>query len=413
MPVKVFAPQVVSIYTRRRKTSNTGKEYWGFEPVTLGKGRKPDGPFFLRHTHTDGKQKWVPAGDVYTEATELREKLLARKDALRQGLPLDEADRATADVLGGKTLKDAVEDFLKAKQHRCKKRTLQDYESTLGNFRECLSNGVRFTIDLTKAHVWQFVDCMKSHGLSAKTIDTRTMYIRIFLNWLAEEKQTHTAIKINGQNLPKVIKKEVKAYSEEDMQKLLKAADPDEAAVLRFLVGTGCREQEAAHAEYSDFDSKELQFTVQEKKQWDFTPKSYEHRDIKAVTAELVKLFKEREKHATSTLLFPNSEGKPDSHLLRVVKRVALRAGLNCGKCMGKQDGQKVRSCKDHPVCREHFNHRLRKTFATRLHHNGVPLIDLKKWLGHESLETTEEYLAESAPQDPRIRAAVDKALSF
>jgi hypothetical protein len=137
VPVKVFVPHAVSIYTRKRKTSNAGKEYWGFEPVTLGKGRKPSGPFYLRHTEEGGKQKWVPAGDTFPQATELRDKLLARKDAVRQGLSLDDADRADAEMLGGTTLKDAIEDFLNAKEHKHKRRprTLQAYRTTLNNFK--------------------------------------------------------------------------------------------------------------------------------------------------------------------------------------------------------------------------------------------------------------------------------------
>jgi hypothetical protein len=66
MPAKVFSPPAVPLYTRRRVTSNTGKEYWGFEKVNLGAGRKPSGPFWLRHTDQHGEQKWVSAGDDYT-----------------------------------------------------------------------------------------------------------------------------------------------------------------------------------------------------------------------------------------------------------------------------------------------------------------------------------------------------------
>jgi integrase/recombinase XerD len=412
MPVRVFAPQVVSIYTRKRLTIKSGKEYWGFQPVTLGKGRKPAGPFFLRHTHTDGKQKWVSAGDNYTEATEHREKLLAAKGALRQGLPLDEADRATAEVLGGKTLKDAGEDFLKAKRHRCKPRSLQAYKATLDNFRECLSNRVRFTIDLTEAHVWQFVDCMKSQGLTAKTINTRAMYIRIFLNWLTEKKHTHTAIKVNGQNLPKVAKKKVESYSAGSLTKLKAAATDEERALIDFMLATGCREQEAQYAEWSDINFHERTHTVQKKEHHHFTPKSYESRIITLPT-EVVDMLKDRKKHSKSALLFPSSTGRPDGHLLRILKAVALRAGLNCKDCKSKQDGEKVRSCVNAPVCRKHFLHRLRKTFATRMHHAGVPLRDLQGMLGHESLKTTEAYLAETERTDPRIRAAADKAFAL
>ena len=402
MPAKVFMHPAVPLYTRRRQTSSTGKEYWGFEKVNLGAGRKPSGPFWLRHTDQTGKQKWVSAGDDYTAATELREKMMAVKLADRQGLTVDEADRKEAADTGSLTLADAVPAFLKKKQHK-RPRTLQAYGTTLENFKACLSSRVRFTSDLTEDSVLQFVACMKKAKLEPKTIRTRVMYVKIFL------KEMGCAVPVNWKNMPKAPKKKVLAYSEEHWQKLMKAADADDAALLLFLVGTGCREQEAAHAEYSDFDFTHRLFTVQEKKQWGFLPKSYEARDI-TLAAELVELFKERKKKATSTLLFPSATGKPDGHLLRVVKGVAFRAGLNCGDCMGKQDGQKKRSCKAHPVCKHHFTHRLRKTFATRRHHAGTPLRDLQGMLGHESLKTTQDYLAESDRKDPRIREAADKA---
>jgi integrase/recombinase XerD len=402
MPAKVFMHPAISVYTRRKKASSTGKEYWGFEPVNLGAGRKPAGPFWLRHTE-NGKQKWVSAGDDYTAAIELREKMTAVKLADRQGLNIDEADRKEAADIGSMTLADAVAAFLKKKQHK-RPNTLQAYGTTLENFRECLGSRVRFTNELTEDSVLQFVACMKKAGLSPKTIRTRAMYVKIFL------KEMGCAVTVNWQNMPKAPKKKVLAYSEEHWQKLMKAADADDAALLLFLVGTGCREQEAAHAEYSDFDFAHRIYTVQEKKQWGFLPKSYEARDI-TLAAELVELFKGRKKHATSTLLFPNTTGQPDGHLLRVVKGVAFRAGLNCGKCMmGKKDGAAKLSCKDHPVCKEHFTHRLRKTFATRRHHHGTPLRDLQGMLGHESLQTTQDYLAESDRKDSRLRDAADRA---
>jgi integrase len=273
----------VPLYTRRRVTSNTGKEYWGFEKVNLGAGRKPSGPFWLRHTDQHGEQKWVSAGNDYTAATELREKMMAVKLADRQGLTVEEADRKEAADIGNVTLADALAAFLKAKEQKEKRRprTLQAYRTTLENFTECIGSRVRFTSELTADSVWQFVECMNKAKLAAKTVHTRTMYVRIFL------KHMGSTVKLKSSRLPKQAKKEVVAYSEEHMQKLLKAADPDEAALLLFLVGTGCREQEAAHAEYNDFDFKELLYTVQEKKQWGFVPKSYEARDI-TVAAELV-----------------------------------------------------------------------------------------------------------------------------
>lgn len=49
--------------------------------------------------------------------------------------------------------------------------------------------------------------------------------------------------------------------------------------------------------------------------------------------------------------------------------------------------------------------HRLRHTFATRLLARGVSLYDIRDLLGHESVRTTEIYLAANPD---RLRGAVD-----
>jgi site-specific recombinase XerD len=54
-----------------------------------------------------------------------------------------------------------------------------------------------------------------------------------------------------------------------------------------------------------------------------------------------------------------------------------------------------------------------RKTYATKLHHAGASLNDLRLWLGHKDLSTTQRYLAGSDSQAEHVRALVDKALSF
>jgi len=81
----------VTIYLRTQKKSDTRKTYWGFEPVALSKGRKPAGSYYLRHVDLNGKQTWVPAGQSFTEADELKAKLSAEKtvhSSPREGHPI-------------------------------------------------------------------------------------------------------------------------------------------------------------------------------------------------------------------------------------------------------------------------------------------------------------------------------------
>jgi integrase len=159
---------------------------------------------------------------------------------------------------------------------------------------------------------------------------------------------------------------------------------------------------------------------VKAKPRWKFTPKSHEARTI-PLPAELVTVLKAWQKKADPdcTLIFPNSQCRPNGHFLKYLKAAAKRerAGLNCGHCISEATSplaeQKTRTCKTAPVCEQFKLHNFRKTYATKLHLQGTSLNDLRKWLGHKDLRTTELYLAGSESQAPHVRAAVDAAFSF
>jgi integrase/recombinase XerD len=139
--------------------------------------------------------------------------------------------------------------------------------------------------------------------------------------------------------------------------------------------------------------------------------------------------------------IFPNQDGRPNGHFLRMLKRVALRAGLNCGQCTTethkltfKDKNERIAAhmdsnvigaiekalaapkkltCKNHPVCGHWYLHRFRKTFATKLHHGGTRLKDLQQWLGHKSPSTTEHYLAGSDLKAAHVRQQIDAVFAF
>jgi integrase len=66
--------------------------------------------------------------------------------------------------------------------------------------------------------------------------------------------------------------------------------------------------------------------------------------------------------------IFPAKNGQPDGHMLRTLKKVALRAGLNCGHCENKSG----ESCAKRPVCSKVTLHSFRRTFATLHFESGV-----------------------------------------
>jgi integrase/recombinase XerD len=422
----------VAIYLRKQKVSNTGKAYWGFELVKLGQGRKPTGSFYLRHVNDNGKQEWVAAGQHFENATALRSKLLATKYANRQGLTLEQDE--ALDNVGRVSVKEAVTKFLKAKEHKAK-RTVAAYTLALNTFVDSLPSRVRWLDEVTEPAVRHFVDLMTAAGLSPKTAKNRVLIVSFLL------KHSGSKVKTRWAELPTVETQPVRVFSPDELRKVFQTMNEEEHSIFSFFLGTGCREQEVSNAEWSDIDFQHRIHTVSAKPEWGFAPKSHEIRSI-PLPADLVAMLKARRQKSEAKLIFPNADGRPNGHFLRILKRIALRAGLNCGHCLGStsnltptdkkkiiadhQDkpsegaevlsaklSRKGLSCKDNPVCEHWYLHRFRKTFATKINHAGLPLKDLQIILGHKSLATTEKYLAESNLKTAHMRGFADKAFSF
>jgi integrase/recombinase XerD len=61
---------------------------------------------------------------------------------------------------------------------------------------------------------------------------------------------------------------------------MFKVATEDEADMLKFILGSGFRDQEIRYVEYLDLDSNHDLVRVTAKKEWNFTPKNWEERVV-------------------------------------------------------------------------------------------------------------------------------------
>ena len=91
--------------------------------------------------------------------------------------------------------------------------------------------------------------------------------------------------------------------------------------------------------------------------------------------------------------------------MLDRLKKLAMRAGLNCGRCDGTRNG-KPAVCATAPICKRFGLHKFRHTYATTLLRDGVDLVSLQKLLGHSDLESTRKYLKALAPDDMHAKIA-------
>src|SRR6185437_8366579 len=129
-----------------------------------------------------------------------------------------------------------------------------------------------------------------------------------------------------------------------------------------------------------------------------YRPKDKEEGSVPIPDLLVERLHERRKRYPRTRLIFGTPNGKRDGHMLRTIKELALRAGANCCECVNK----KGQSCIEHPVCKHIILHRLRKTFATTLHHNGLPAQTIQRYLRHSDLATTLAYLADKPNEDVR-----------
>jgi integrase len=296
----------------------------------------------------------------------------------------------------------------KAAQENWRKHTVQCYTLALKLFRQSCKKAHLDEIDGDDLR--QFKVFLRAQKTSTgKKIDPRTVYNH-FNNTIAFLNSHGKRNLVTQREWPDYEPKKVTCYDEDAMARLLQYASEDERDVLEFFLGVGFRNGEGTHVEWHDIDFKNHEIhTYSKLEQFDWEVKDTEQRIIGIPDKLTERLFARHERHPGNGLVFANTKGNPDTHLLRIIKRVALRAGMNCGKCMGTHERKRV-SCSTHPVCRKWIIHTMRKTWATFQARSGVSVPTIKDDLGHSSLVTTLNYLAaedrRSAARRQQINAA-------
>ncbi len=169
-------------------------------------------------------------------------------------------------------------------------------------------------------------------------------------------------------------------YTQSELNKLFAACDDFEKAAFATLLLTGLREQELCYLTWKDVDLKHETIRVTGEGKEGFSPKDYEERLI-PLPPDLVALLKKLPRK--SDWVFPGAGGGRSTHLLRRLKRLAKRAGIQ------------------HATL-----HKFRHTYATRLLEKGCDIVTVQHLMGHSDLDTTRQYLN---PDDTLKRAAVNR----
>jgi integrase len=396
-----------------QETDNMGSVYnrvkvgktWKFERVEEGQGKRTAHlkPPFYGRLWKDRKQHWYRLqAETFEKAKEEADKLDAALKAAAKGLTVAEAENIGSKI----PLTVAVRRFMEDNASKAPK-TVAQYRHALKQFSE--SARVNYLDEVTVDVLKRFKADLEADGYAGKTIDTRINVVYFML------KDNGIAARIPTKYMPTIEEEPAIAYSEDELTKLFAAMDDEARIRYRFFLGSACRDREVQFAAWHDIDFKAHTYVVRKKDDVGFFPKSHESRTIELPASLIRELKDRREKHPNDRWLFMSLHDRPDNKFLRKLKKIALRAGLNCGQCettitVGEYNGKrrvKV-SCKTHPTCEHYILHRFRKTCATRWLQSGATLRDIQLLLGHKSLATTQKYLG--ATVSSKLRPIIDRA---
>ena len=395
-----FVPPVF----HRNGTPRTGFALVGGKPVS-----HPEGIYYLRFLR-DGKRIWEKVGPdadvavVTLQNTEqdLRDVALGRTAQPTSPAASSDPPPSPSQVF----LASAVDLYIE----RLKKlgrsfKTVREAKRILDLFAGQFPS--KAISEITSDDLINHMGFLRDRGLSERTISNHIIRITALL-------RKHKIVDLLGpEEKPQYEEPEVEAYDADQLKALFAAADDEESLLYEFILNTGLREQEVMNCSWPNIDFKGKLVKVRSKPIAGFRIKDKQERSV-PVPDSLIDDLKERKRHSTSALVFPGPSGKPNGHLLRQLKGLAHRAGLNCGECVGKPYRTKKgklkpgRCCATHPTCKEWGLHKFRKTFATMHNEAGVPVTTIQRWLGHSDLATTLRYVAIADLHSERTRNQVN-----
>lgn len=209
------------------------------------------------------------------------------------------------------------------------------------------------------AAYWQYeVDNSRTH--SYRTAHNRVTSLLSFLK--AHDVNVKWKIPPFDEKLPEI-------YEDDEVEALLGACDARHRAAYSVMLKALFREQEAVYLTRADVDARRSVLRVRSKPEWGWRVKKYHERDV-TVPRELINQIMALPNEGP--LVFGREDGQPDGHLLRDLKTIAKRTGI---------DPKRAKL------------HSFRRTGTTRLLQKGVPLQEVMALGGWRDLASIQRYM--------------------
>lgn len=309
-------------------------------------------------------------GDELT-ATRLNSTMEKISDSISEFL-VERAPDANPSVLSDELLSA----FLDAKRIEGRsEKTIERYRYCITRMLKCLNTPVA---SINVFHVRKYLMEEKARGSSDRTVEGYRNVMSSFFGWLHREGLLE-ANPVANIGPVKCMKKVRQPFSDTDFEKLKEnCGSARNAAILFFLLFTGCRISEVCALNREDVDFHNMECTV--------LGKGNKQRKVflNDVTAMMVaRYLSERTDDSTALFAGKGTDRMTPGGIRFMLKSISEDAGVE----------------NVHP-------HRFRRTLATNLINRGMAIQDVAFILGHEKLDTTMKYVSMS---EKNVKNSYDK----
>ena len=246
--------------------------------------------------------------------------------------------------------------------------TLMQYTREIYNMLAFLGKRIE---DITGMDLRYYYGVMREQrGIKMSTMQTRLHYLSSFWDFLTTEELVHgnPVKKVGLLKLEKTIKK---PYSAADMEALRTSCSTlRDRALVEFLYSTGVRVSELVALNVGDIEMGRQELIVYGKGS----------KERKTYLTDSAKFYLRRYLQTRSA-----EEGINDRPLFVTLDKPHDRLTVAGVQYMLRQLGRRAGVENVHP-------HRFRRTIATDLLNRGMPIEQVKEFLGHEKLDTTMIY---------------------
>ncbi|MDO5776536.1 MAG: tyrosine-type recombinase/integrase [Eubacteriales bacterium] len=280
--------------------------------------------------------------------------------------------------------------FLIAKSVKgCSNRTIQFYGTEV---RKILQRINKTVDDITADDIRLYMAIRsRSNGVSNVTIGNEIRAFSSFLTWLTNEEYITRNPMLKVDSI-KQVKSKKKAFTEIEIEQLrMVTKDERESAILEVLLSTGCRVSELVGIAISDIEGERV--LVHGKGAKD----RYVYLNAKAQLAVKAYLNKRSD---SNPYLFPKGLGileapEEEKKLLLGKKSEWWKYPqlIVAGTISTSTIEQTTRRIAKRAGVEKANPHKFRRTCATMALRRGMPIEQVSKMLGHESIETTQIYL--------------------